>query len=268
MIDPFELLYEEAGLRDDDLPSEIRDVYRGTLGFDGPVVFANFVQTIDGVVALPGTPLAHRVIGDASEADRFVLGLLRACADVVLVGSGTLRASPNAVWTAADAYPPAVTGFVELRSRSGRSPEPRVAVVTASGSLGQARRTLRAGSLVLTTEHGAAVLDGRLPLGVELTVLPGEDDVDLTAAATHLHLRGLDAILSECGPALFGSLVTAGLVDELFLTISPLLAGRSPDGFRPALVDGVELLPDTRVAGRLLGVRRHGSHLFVRYGLR
>jgi riboflavin biosynthesis pyrimidine reductase len=55
-------------------------------------------------------------------------------------------------------------------------------------------------------------------------------------------------------------------VDELFLTVSPLLAGRG-DAARLSLVEGVELIPQTRVAGRLRSVRAHGSHLFLRYGL-
>jgi riboflavin biosynthesis pyrimidine reductase len=61
--------------------------------------------------------------------------------------------------------------------------------------------------------------------------------------------------------------VAAELVDELWLTLSPLLAGHAL-GTRLNLVEGVELLPDRRVAGRLRSVRANGSHLFLRYGLR
>ena len=56
-------------------------------------------------------------------------------------------------------------------------------------------------------------------------------------------------------------------MDELFLTVSPVLAGRAATA-RLGLVEGVELVPQTRVAGRLRSVRAHGSHLFLRYGLR
>ena len=66
------------------------------------------------------------------------------------------------------------------------------------------------------------------------------------------------------GPTLFGSLLDAGLVDELFLTLSPVLAGRA-EGDRLGLVERLELLPDRRVTGELASVRRHGSHLFLRY---
>ncbi len=268
MIEPLGLLSEDPGLPDFDLPQELRDTYGGTLGFRGPTLVVNFVSSIDGIVSIPATPRSNRVIGDASEADRFVMGLLRACADVVLLSSGTLRGSPKAIWTAADAYPPAAPAFAELRRRLGRPPELPVAVVTASGSIDPAHPALEAGALVLTTERGAAVLRGRLPTGVEIAVLPGEEEVDLTAAIAFLRARGLDAILSESGPTVFGSLLRAGLVDELFLTVSPLLAGRGEDSVRLGLVEGGGLLPDTRVAGRLLGVRHHGAHLFLRYRFR
>jgi riboflavin biosynthesis pyrimidine reductase len=66
---------------------------------------------------------------------------------------------------------------------------------------------------------------------------------------------------------MFGSLVASRLVDELFLTVSPVLAGRAA-GARLGLVEGVELVPQTRVVGRLRSVRTHGSHLFLRYALR
>jgi riboflavin biosynthesis pyrimidine reductase len=66
---------------------------------------------------------------------------------------------------------------------------------------------------------------------------------------------------------LFGSLLASGLVDELFLTVSPVLAGRE-SRTRQSLVEGVELLPDETAGARLLSARRHKHHLFLRYGLR
>lgn len=265
-IEPLELLHEEPGLPDFDLPPEIRTLYAGTLGFDRPVLFVNFVSTIDGVVSIPATPRSNRMIGDDSDTDRFVMGLLRACADVVLISSGTLNGSPKGVWNATDAYPPAAAAIAELRRRLGRPPEPAFAVLTASGSIDPEHRALEAGALILTTERGAAVLAGRLRDGVETVVLPGEDKVDLRAAIECLHVRGLTAILSEAGPTILGAMLAAGLVDELFLTVSPLLAGRSGDDVRLGLVEGIDLLPTMRVAGRLLGIRRQGAHLFLHYG--
>ena len=91
--------------------------------------------------------------------------------------------------------------------------------------------------------------------------------MDLPAALGALHARGHQLIVSEAGPHLFGSLLAADLVDELFLTQSPLLAGRDHGG-RLGLVDGHALLPAVHRDARLLSVRRARDHLFLRYQLR
>jgi riboflavin biosynthesis pyrimidine reductase len=83
-----------------------------------------------------------------------------------------------------------------------------------------------------------------------------------------LRARGHRLILSEGGPTLHGSLLASGLVDELFLTVSPLLAGRSTESERLSLVERAELLPQAPIGGRLLGVRRAGAYLFLRYELK
>lgn len=105
---------------------------------------------------------------------------------------------------------------------------------------------------------------GRLPRGATLAVA-AEAPVDPVAAVEILRRRGHELILSEGGPTTFGALVAAGLVDELFLTTSPLLAGRSLGSPRPALVEHAELLPATTVEAKLLTLRRARSHLFARY---
>jgi riboflavin biosynthesis pyrimidine reductase len=74
-------------------------------------------------------------------------------------------------------------------------------------------------------------------------------------------------MLTEGGPRLLGQLAASGLLDELFLTISPVLAGRGDTG-RPGLVAGLELLPGRSEPAELLTVRRHGSYLFLRYATR
>ena len=265
MIEPLELLWEEPGLPDFGLPPKLHALYPGTLGFDRPSLFVNFVSTIDGVVSIPATPRSNRLISDQSDPDRFVMALLRACADVVLISSGTLNGSPQGLWNATDAYPPAAAAIADLRHRLSLPPEPAFAVLTASGAIDPQHRALTPGALMLTTARGAAVLEGRLRDGVEVAVLPGDDRVDLAAAVEFLHDRGHTAILSEAGPTIFGAMLIEGLVDELYLTVSPLLAGRSGTAVRLGLVEGINLLPDTRVAGQLRGIRCQGAHLFLRY---
>ena len=97
MIEPFTVLAEDEDLPRWDVPEQLAALYGGAIGLDEPSVVANFVESLDGVVAVPRLPRSHAVIGDESEADRFVLALMRACADAVVVGSGTLLASPRQV---------------------------------------------------------------------------------------------------------------------------------------------------------------------------
>jgi riboflavin biosynthesis pyrimidine reductase len=241
-------------------------LYGGALGFHAPSVFANFVQTIDGVVSIPELPASNALIAAENEADRFLMGLLRACAGAVLVGSRTVLASPQGTWRPERVYPPAAEAFAELRRRLGLPERPTVACVTAGGSFDPTHPVLEEGAIVLTTEAAAAGLRARVPAATEVVAVNGGDSVDPRLGVECLRERGHSLILSEGGPTLFGALVAAGVVDELFLTVSPLLAGRA-DRARPALVEGVELLPDVVLRSHILSVRRHADHLFLRYAL-
>jgi riboflavin biosynthesis pyrimidine reductase len=194
------------------------------------------------------------------------MGLLRACADVVLVGSGTVRDSPGARFTPEQVHPSSSALYAELRGRLGLPPQPEVAIVASGGALDPASASLAGGALVLTTGRGAAALEERLP-PEQIVAVEGVEVVDARAAVTELRRRGRSLILSEGGPTVFGSLLEAGLVDELFLTVSPLIAGRPPLASRLGLVEGHGFLPGRRLAGRLLSLRRHGEHLFLRYAL-
>jgi riboflavin biosynthesis pyrimidine reductase len=265
-MEPLELLAEEPGLPAWKLPEELRRLYDGAIGFDGERTVANFVQTLDGVVSIPDLPRSNALIADESEADRFVMGLLRACADVVVLGSGTLRASPQGTWRADRVYPPAADAFAELRRSRGLPEQPAVAIVTAGGTFDPAHPVLERGALVLTTRAAATPLLAAVPAAAEVVAVSEGDAVDLPAALAVLRERGHDLILSEGGPTLFASLLAAGAVDELFLTLSPVLAGRGA-GPRPALVEGVELLPGRGLAPTLRSLRRSGNHLFLRYAL-
>jgi riboflavin biosynthesis pyrimidine reductase len=266
-VSPLELLFEADGLPAFDLPEELETLYGGSFGLAPPLLYANFVETLDSVVVMRSEPRSNRLVSGDSEADRFVMGLLRACADCVLLGSGTLRGSPKSVWTAEQAYPAAADAFAEVRNRLDFLLAPELAVMTASGSLDPGHPALERGAVVLTTEAGARRCRGRLPDAAEVVPLPGGTAVDPAAAVGFLRDRGHRSILSEAGPHVFGSLLAAGLVDELFLTVSPLVAGRSEPGRRLGLVEGTELLPERAEPARLLGVRRHGAHVFLRYGI-
>jgi riboflavin biosynthesis pyrimidine reductase len=259
-----EVLFEEAGLPRFELPDEIQDAYGGTLGFEEPLVFANFVATLDGVVAIPSLPKSNKLIAGGSAADRFVLGLLRACCDVVVIGAGTLRDSPGGTWTPEQGYPPAADAFAELRRRLGRPPDVEVAVISGSGRVDPAHPALAAGGIVLTTSAGAARLATDLP---PESILDLGDTIEPNEAVAALKARGHTLILSEGGPHAIAPFLEARLVDELFLTISPLVAGRVGTDPRFALVEGADLVPGGPLDARLESLRRDRDHVFLRYRL-
>jgi riboflavin biosynthesis pyrimidine reductase len=251
-----DVLWEEQGLPEHALPGALRAFYGGPLGFDGARLYANFVETVDGVVAIPELERSNALVAANSEADRFVMGLLRALADVVLIGSGTLLSSPTGMWRPAGVYPQAADAFAELG-------EPAVAVVSSGASLDPNHPVLQR-AVLLTTTRGAEQFAGVLP---DVVAVNDGDWVDLRRAVGVLRERGHARILSEAGPTVFGSLLADALVDELFLTLSPVLAGRHTLGRHLGLVEGVELLPQVRRAGRLVSVRKSADHLFLRYRL-
>jgi riboflavin biosynthesis pyrimidine reductase len=247
------------------MPRDLTDIY-GSLGFGQTVVYSNFVTSLDGVVALGKEPSAGSVISGRNEADRFLMGLLRACADAILLGAGTLRATPGHQWTAEHIYPSMSTSFEKLRAELGRKPQPRLVVFTSSGKVDVSHRAIVEGATIVTSERGVNALRGRLPDSCDVIALEGERDVDAEHAVTELRGRGYAVMLTEGGPHLMGDLLTAGLLDEAFITISPVIAGRDVEP-RLGMVAGVELLPRRQLWSRVLSARRNGDFLFLRYGL-
>jgi riboflavin biosynthesis pyrimidine reductase len=258
-----ELLWERAGLPEEELPGELQEFYGGGLGFDEPRLYANFVETLDGVVAVPGLPGSNALVAGGSEADKFLMGLLRAFADVVLVGSGTMLASPKGRWRPAGVFPGAADTFAALRAARGRPERPAVAIVSSGASLDVNHPVLEE-AVVLTTSSGEERLRGVVR---DVVAVNDGDWVDLRAAVEVLRGRGHALVLAEAGPTVFGSLLADRLVDELFLTLSPVLAGRLASGRRLGLVEGVELLPQADVSAELVSLRRERDHLFARYFL-
>jgi riboflavin biosynthesis pyrimidine reductase len=265
VLAPFEILFEADTLPDYALPADLKHLY-GRLGFPAPVVYSNFVSSLDGVVTLGSKPSAGSVISGKYAADRFLMGLLRACADAVVIGAGTLRATPGHLWTPANVYPALATEFTALRSSLGRSAEPVLVLLTASGELDFAHPAIAKGAIVITTGGGAKKLGDRLPPACELVVIGKGESLDLGKAIGELGKRGLEVLLCEGGPHVMGQLLEDGLLDEAFLTLSPVVAGRGGEP-RLGMVEGIELLPAHGAWSKLLSARRHGDYLFLRYGL-
>ena len=259
-----ELLFERAGLPRFDLPEALTSVYGGGLGFASPRLYANFVTSLDGVVSLAEKGESGHVISQDDEADRFVMGLLRTCADAVLVGAGTLRRTPAAVWRPEAIHPPGAELYEAARRSLGLSPQPKLVVVSGSGELDVGQPAF-ADAIIATTHAGEARLRGRVPPTTGLFVCRRETRSASPTSSPISTAAAFAVILTEGGPSLFAQLVAEGVLDELFVTSSPTLFGRYVGDGRKSLADGLDL------AGaplELLSARRHRSHLFLRYAMK
>lgn len=262
-MQPLQTLVEDPAAAPREPSAELARLYGGGLVLPDRGVYANFVSSVDGVVALEGAegggPAA---IALHSQADRFVMGLLRSLADAILLGAGTLRDAWNHHWTAAHVYPDAAPAYAVLQRR-----DPELAIVTLRGELDPAQPALQDRVLVLTTDAGRARLGTSLP-GTARVVSLGSDAPGGRRLLEAVRAEGHRRIETEGGPTLIGVLLRDGVLDELFLTLSPVLAGRDRgDPSRLALVEGVALPPTAFATGALRSLRRHGDHLFLRYTL-
>ena len=275
---PLELLWQAPAMagthvRGQGMPAELTRRYGGELLIPvrsgHPTVLANFVSSIDGVVAYGDDALAGGgLVSGYHEPDRFVMGLLRAVADVIVVGAGTLRGSSVHRWVPAHVHPASAALFEAWRTSMGLATNPTTVVVTASGDIPVDHAAINDPAIpvvIATTPKGSDRLQGA-GLGEHVTVDPiGVGDqlsgADILSAGA---MRGARVVLTEGGPHLLGELVAADVLDELFLTLAPQLIGRAADG-RRALVEGLALSPDDGRWERLESVRRSTDHLFLRY---
>jgi riboflavin biosynthesis pyrimidine reductase len=273
-LDPLETLYELPQGADLPLPSALASLY-GRLQFPiqphRPYVIGNFVTSVDGVVALNDSDQSGGgEISGSNQQDQMVMGLLRAVADAVIVGAGTFRSARQHLWTAEHIYPALAEEYQQLRSRLGKSGPPLNVIVTASGALDLALPVFRSGEvpvLVVTTQEGAQrIREHALPPLVQIaaTRQAGSISARLVLEAVSA-VRQSNLILVEGGPQLMGDFFAERCLDELFLTLAPQVAGRDSSSERPGLVAGQRFAPEHPIWGTLVGVKRAGSHLFLRY---
>ena len=139
----------------------------------GPHIYSNFVTTLDGVVSLRVRGHANgRDISGCNEQDRLVMGILRAVADVVMVGAGALAADRQHVWTSEAICPAFASDFARLRKALGKSGPPLNVIVSGSGSLDLRLPVFSSGAvqvMVITTTAGAKRLaKQRIPASVDI----------------------------------------------------------------------------------------------------
>lgn len=236
-------------------------------------VIANFVTTVDGITTFDrDRARGAAAVSGGSEADRLLMAMLRAAADVILIGAGTLRVTIDHRWTAAALAPAlaAPLGDVRLQLTGSSEPAPLV-VVSAGGEVPADHPGLHlpgVRAMIITTEQGArrlapAAAGIQVVAAAESGPIPPQDLLAIIQRELSPRL-----LLTEGGPLLFGSLLSANLVNELFLTVTPVIAGRSPSSHRPGLVDGFEAAPPEAPRLALLSLRQaEAGPLFFRYRL-
>jgi riboflavin biosynthesis pyrimidine reductase len=233
-----------------------------------PTLISNFVTTLDGVVSFdPELGHGGGEVSGFFEPDRFVMALLRSVSDAVMIGAGTIRADPNGRWTSASVHPRTAAATARVRSELGLAPQPTTVVVTASGELDMSMRGLSDSSipvLIVTTKSGAQKIGTDLAEHVDVRPVAG-DRVAPEDLVEVLRSRNFEIVLCEGGPHLIADLTGAKLLDELFLTISPQLAGHDQDDRRLALVEGRTFSVDEAPWAELVDLRVAGGHLFSRY---
>jgi riboflavin biosynthesis pyrimidine reductase len=237
-----------------------------------PYIFSNFVTTLDGVVSLHSR--GHAAGGDISgfnAQDRMVMGLLRAVADVVIVGSGTLAADSQQVWTPEAVCPELAPEYGHLRKALGNSGPPINVIVSGSGSLNLRLPVFSSGKVhvvIITSTAGAKRLaKQRIPDGVEIRAMHrgGAEIAAGTICREVCSIRGVKRVLVEGGPRLLADFFKQRLMSEQFLTLAPQIAGRVAGDGRPGMVMGKVFAPRNPLWGKLIDVRQGDSHLFLRY---
>lgn len=187
---------------------------------DRPWVYSNMVTSLDGATAVDGVSAAL-----GGPADQAMFGAIRAIADVIVVGSGT---------AIEEDYRPPSDRFAEVRTGRGQQPRPTVVVLSRSLSIEPDHRLFSepaARPIVATVREAPS--DRRQALAPVADLIDvGSTDLDLRALLRELHRRGARRALLEGGPTVNGQFLSAGLVDEWNLTLSPLLA--AGDSARPA----------------------------------
>jgi riboflavin biosynthesis pyrimidine reductase len=283
----FEVLFDYAE------PSAIEDpAYApyGNLGFplppiERPWIYSNFVQSLDGITSLLGQHASGGEISQSAD-DRWLMDLLRAHADGLLMGMNTLREeqrqrgpdSRGIVFRVADPT------LRELRRKLGKGRERNI-FVTRGADLDLSRHKVFDGDVVdaaiLTSASAAERLQaqGGHP-HVAIIGAGDKEQFDLARAIAKLREElGIQYLLCEGGPTLYGNLARADLVDEKFLTVSPVETGQlvppeqeriteeqsMPVLLRPTVFGGPGFTRERITHWRWMSCRKAGDHQFNRY---
>ncbi|TAK32094.1 MAG: RibD family protein [Chloroflexota bacterium] len=216
-----------------------------------PYVVINMIATADGKATVAGR---SSTIG--SPLDRLMMRRIRAAADGILTGAGTLRAE--------NIDPTLPPNLQQRRIAQGRSPNPIAAILSGSGELPLERRFFSLAGFQRVVFVSAAAPSARieaLKAHAQVFLLdPGRPALRQVMRTFRTEL-GVGSLLVEGGPRLNAELIHLGYVDELFLTIAPKIVG----GSGKTITEGTPLRDDQIRRLELVSVATQGSELFLRY---
>jgi riboflavin biosynthesis pyrimidine reductase len=283
----FEVLFDHAE------PSPFADEAYGPYGnfgfpsppADRPWIYTNFVQSLDGIVSLLGKDGSGAAIAQ-SRADRWLMDLLRAHADGILMGMNTLREEQRSRGPESRGivFQTVEPELLRLRAKLGKGRQRNI-FVTRALDLDLSRLKAFDGDAVdvaiVTTPAGASRLNEKMTHPHVDIIATGDDEsLDLPAAIHRLRQQlGIQHLLCEGGPTLYGNLARADLVDEKFVTVSPVETGqvvpveqeRIPSEsemtplWRPTVFGGPAFTKATMTRWIWLSCRKSGDHQFHRH---
>jgi riboflavin biosynthesis pyrimidine reductase len=252
---------------------------------DRPWIYTNFVQSLDGIVSLLGKHASGADIAQ-SRADRWLMDLLRAHADAVIMGMNTLREEqrsrgPESRGIVFQAVEP---DLLRLREKLGRGRQRNI-FVTRALQLDLSQLKAFDGDIVdatiVTSPAGAARVRAlQTHPYVDIVAAGAGESIDIAEAVRQLRTQlGIQYLLCEGGPTLYGTLARADLVDEKFLTVAPVEVGQQVPAeqerlsyeeavlplLRPTIFGGPGFTKDSITGWTWLSCRKSGDHQFNRY---
>jgi riboflavin-specific deaminase-like protein len=207
-----------------------------------PYLAINMVATVDGRAAVNGS-----AVGIGSTHDKRLMRELRAEADVVLHGAGTVRADPLSARVPPD--------LVEQRRAAGLPSQPTGAIVTRSGDLPPHHPYFESATILYVTSDA--------PVAIDLPTVEVARVANVQEVVADLARRGVKRIICEGGPTLNAALFAAGLIDEIYLTLAPKLAS----GEHPLTIVNGPPFP-TMLALELRSLVELEGELFLRYAVK
>lgn len=218
---------------------------------DRPWLYVNMVASLDGRAQIDG-----RAVGLGSPTDQALMQRLRARADCVLNGAGTVEADQVYGRLAAD--------LVAARRARGQADEPLWAVISGSGRLRPDSTLLRKPPprpIAFVAEATPRERRVWLAERMDVRVVGGEQPDPAEAQRVLKREYGCRVVLSEGGPTLNHAHVAAGVLDELFLTVAPTVAA----GLGKTIVDGPQFPRAALPRLDLVTLYEHAGELFFRY---